>query len=168
MAYTSLTPTQQSLPAAALPGTWKLGAGRAITLHPREDAVLKVAHGRLWLTFEGPHAGALNEQGDLFLEVGDQITVPAGQRAVIEPMGLPAGAPAYFSWEPLPALVQPPVRAASRLQLAVVQPLADLRLAVLLGLRAVGRLAAGLTGLALPAAALSAQSRACRAHGAMS
>ena len=78
MAYTSLTPTQQSLPAAALPGTWKLGAGRAITLHPREDAVLKVAHGRLWLTFEGPHAGALNEQGDLFLEVGDQITVPAG------------------------------------------------------------------------------------------
>lgn len=168
MAHQSLTQTQQSLPAATLPGTWKLGAGRAIALYPREDAVLKVAHGRLWLTFEGPHAGPLNDQGDLFLAVGDQITVPAGRRAVIEPVGLAAGASAYFNWEPLPAMVQPPVRAASRLQLAVVQPLGDLRLAVLLGLRALGRLAAGLAGLALPAAALSAQSRACRAHGAMS
>jgi len=48
-----LTQTQQSLSSAALPGTWKLGAGRAITLAPREDAILRVAHGALWVTFEG-------------------------------------------------------------------------------------------------------------------
>ncbi len=168
MAYPNLTQTQQSLPTTALPGTWKLGAGRAITLQPREDAVFKVAHGRVWLTFDGPHFGALNAQGDQFLEAGDQLTVQAGQRAVIEPCGMGAGASAYFNWEPLPALVPVPIRTASRAQLAVVQPLADLRLAVLLGLGAVGRLAAGLLGLLLPAAAFSAQPRACRAHGAIS
>ena len=47
MAAQMLTQTQQSLSSAALPGTWKLGAGRAITLAPREDAVLRVAHGSL-------------------------------------------------------------------------------------------------------------------------
>src|SRR5438128_760431 len=30
----------------ALPGTWKLAAGRAITLEPRDPGLLKVAHGR--------------------------------------------------------------------------------------------------------------------------
>lgn len=163
---------QQS--TAALPGTWKLGKGRAITLAPAEAGVLRVAHGCLWATFEGPHAGPLNDQGDHVVEAGGQLRLRAGQRVVIEAWD--ARAPAYFSWDPLPARAAAPAR---RWAGAVVQPLADLRLAVALGLGALGRLAAGLAGLALDAVgrrergalsdcAFNAQSSACRAHGAMS
>lgn len=148
MAHQTLTQTQQSLSTATLPGTWKLGAGRAITLRPAADAVLRVAHGGLWVTFDGPQHNQLGLMGDHFLELGDQITVPAGQRAVIEPHGVAAGASTYFNWEPLSALVQPPVRVATRWQMAVLQPLADLRLALGLGLAAAGRLVLGVAGLA--------------------
>ncbi len=179
MAAQMLTQTQQSLSSAALTGTWKLGAGRAITLAPREDAVLRVAHGGLWVTFEGQYGNAPADSGDHFLTVGQQVTVQAGQRVVLEPMGTRRSSPAYFNWEPLPALVAQPLRATSRWQLAVVQPLADLRLAALMGLGAVGRLVAGVFGLAgdvalgrdrtaLAACAFNAQAKACRAHGAMS
>ncbi len=183
MAQQTLTQTQQSLSSAALPGTWKLGAGRAITLAPREDAVLRVAHGRMWVTFEGAHGLSPADSGDHFLDVGQQLTVQAGQRVVLEAMNAQRSAPAYFNWEALPAVMAQPLRATSRWQMAVVQPLADLRLAVLLGLGAVGRLAAGVFGLAgdvagnlvsrrdrtaLAACAFNAQAKACRAHGAMS
>lgn len=179
MAAQMHTQTQQSLSSVALPGTWKLGAGRAITLAPREDAVLRVAHGSLWVTFEGHYGNAPADSGDHFLTVGQQVTVQAGQRVVLEPMGATRSAPAYFNWEPVPALVAQPLRATSRWQMAVVQPLADLRLATLMGLGAVGRLAAGVFGLAgdlalgrertaLAACAFNAQAKACRAHGAMS
>ena len=61
----------------------------------------------------------------------------------------------------------------------VLQSLSDLRRALVLGAGAAGRLVLGLAGLALDAVggraraplsdcAFSAQSRACRAHGAMS
>ncbi|MGE0496873.1 MAG: DUF2917 domain-containing protein [Ramlibacter sp.] len=160
-------------------GTWKLGAGRAITLRPREDGVLRVAHGGLWVTFDGPFAGAGNESGDHFLHAGEQITVQAGQRLVAESSASCREAPAYFNWEPMPLKVREPLRAAGRWQMAVVQPLADLRLALVLGLGAVGRLAGGLVGVAgdlvagrdrtvLEACAFNAQAKACRAHGAMS
>ena len=179
MAAQMLTQTQQSLSSAALPGTWKLGAGRAITLAPREDAVLRVAHGRVWLTFEGQHGNAPADSGDHFLDVGQQVTVQAGQRVVLESMSPQRSAPAYFNWEPLPALVAQPLRATSRWHMAVIQPLADLRLAALMGLGAVGRLVAGVFGLAgdlalgrdrtaLAACAFNAQAKACRAHGAIS
>ena len=179
MAAQMLTQTQQSLSSAALPGTWKLGAGRAITLAPREDAILRVGHGALWVTFEGQYGNSPADSGDHFLTVGQQVTVQAGQRVVLEPMGATRSAPAYFNWEPLPALVAPPLRATSRWQMAVVQPLADLRLAALMGLGAAGRLVAGVFGLAgdvalgrdrtaLAACAFNAQAKACRAHGAMS
>lgn len=173
MTLQTFTQMQQS--TAVLPGTWKLGKGRAITLAPGEAGVLRVAHGCLWATFEGPHQGPLNDRGDHVVEAGGQLRVRAGQRVVIEAWD--AKAPAYFSWDPVPALAASPSR---RFAGAVVQPLADLRLAVGLGVGALGRLAAGLAGLALDAvagrergAALSdcafnAQSRACRAHGAMS
>lgn len=173
------TSTPRSQATAALTGTWKLGAGRAITLQPREDAVLRVAHGCMWVTFDGPHTGALNALGDLFLGVGEQVTVPAGQRVVAEPMSGAQPLPAYFSWEPVAHARRQPVLRAGRLQLAVVQPLADLRGALVLALAAVGRLGAGVFGLAadlaagrdrkaLAACAFNAQAKACRAHGAMS
>jgi hypothetical protein len=148
--------------------------------------VLRVAHGGLWVTFEGYHGNSPADSGDHFLSVGQQLTVQAGQRVVLEPMGATRSlrntshsAPAYFNWEPLPALVAQPLRATSRWQMAVVQPLADLRLAALMGLGAVGRLVAGVFGLAgdvalgrdrraLAACAFNAQAKACRAHGAIS
>jgi hypothetical protein len=172
MALQTFSQMQQS--TAVLPGTWKLGKGRAITLTPTETGVLRVAHGCVWATFEGPHQGPLNDQGDHVVESGGQLRLRAGQRVVIEAWS--AQNPAYFSWDPVAAPVASPSR---RFAAVVVQPLADLRLALGLGVGALGRLAAGLGGLvldtvagrdrsALSECAFNAQSRACRAHGAMS
>jgi hypothetical protein len=167
------TPTQALSSAPALPGTWKLAGGRAITLQPREPGVLRVAHGQLWATFDGPHGGPLNDLGDHIVGVGEQLLLRGGQRLVVEAWN--SRAAAYFSWDPLPVRAQ---SAALRLA-AVIQPLADLRLALVLGAGATARLATGLAGLAwdllsgrrretLAECALNAQSSACRAHGAMS
>src|SRR4051812_30818310 len=93
----SLTHPQQSS-APALPGAWKLGAGRAITLQPREAGELRIAHGRVWATFDGPHPGPLNQQGDLVLETGEGLHVQPGQRLVVE--AWTGGTSSYFSWEP--------------------------------------------------------------------
>lgn len=187
MTTATQTLSHQSHRPAALIGTWKLGAGRAITLQPREDAVLRVAHGCIWVTLDGPHSGPLNGMGDRFIGAGEQITVAAGQRLVTEPMGGAEAGSVYFSWEPLASpfhqlahqALRQPVRSPSRLQLAVLQPLADLRGALVLALAAVGRLGTGVFGLAadlvagrdrkaLAACAFNAQAKACRAHGAMS
>ncbi len=157
------TPPSQS--TASLTGTWKLTAGRAIGLQPVEDAVLRVAHGCMWVTFDGPHAGALNAQGDIFLGAGEHLTVAAGQHVVIESVGGKQPLPAYFAWEPTAPLQRHSVLMAGRLQMAVVQPLADLRGALVLALAAVGRLGAGV--LSLAACAFNAQAKACRAHGAI-
>lgn len=173
MTIQTLDQTQQSAAVAALPGTWKLVAGRALTLKPRETGVLRVAHGNMWVTFDGPHHGPSNNLGDHVIGVGQPLRLAAGQRLVVEPWG--PGQTAYFSWDPVPATVASP----SRRFAAVVQPLADLRLALALGLGAAGRLVLGLAALAgdlvtgrdrdaLVDCAFNAQSRACRAHGAMS
>lgn len=172
MAARILTQAQQSLSCAALAGTWKLGAGCAITLQPGEAGVLKVAHGQLWVTLDGPHRGPLNDLGDRVMGTGDQLRLSPGERLVIEPWG--GGTSAYFGWDPLPATVASPSRRWS----PVVQPLADLRLALALAAGALARLAFGLAGLVgeavagrratLADCAFNAQSRACRAHGAMS
>lgn len=163
----ALQTTHHSLSSPVLPGTWKLGAGRAITLHPREDAVLKIAHGRVWVTFDAPQRGHGNELGDHFLSAGEQMTVQAGQRAVIESYGPGSQETAYFSWDALPAAVRSPVRAVSRWQLAVVQPLVDLRLALGMAGGALVRLASGLAGVVtdlLPARAGSGFARAFNAQ----
>ncbi len=173
MASQPLTQMQQSPAAPALPGTWRLAAGRAITLRPREAGMLRVAHGRLWVTFDGPHGGPPNDLGDHVLGVGEQVRLGSGERLVAE--ALDARTSAYFSWDPLPVAAGE----STRLAIAVVQPLADLRLAVVFGAGAVRRLAVGLAALAwnalggrsratLADCAFNAQSRACRAHGAMS
>ena len=139
MANLSSTNTHQS--KAALAGAWKLAGGRAMTLQPRESGVLRVARGSLWATSDGPHAGPGNDQGDRFLQAGEQLRVQRGQRVVIEAWNRMG--PAYFSWDPLPQTVARRVRATD-----LAQPVEDLRLALLLGARAAGRLAAALAGLA--------------------
>jgi hypothetical protein len=85
--------------AVALPGTWKLASGRAVTLNPREPGRLKVLHGSVWATFEGPHGARPDSSGDIVIEQGQRLSVRAGERVVIEPLNRDAAA--YFSWEPL-------------------------------------------------------------------
>jgi hypothetical protein len=142
---TALSATQvlASAPATALPGTWKLVRGRAVTLRPATDGILRVAHGRVWATLDGPHGGTPSDAGDHILQVGRSMVVRAGQRVVVEAWN--ASGASYFSWDPIavPAPAQLP-----RLNLAgVLQPLADLRVAGVLALRALGQLAAGLAQL---------------------
>ena len=90
---------QQSNGGPALSGYWKLMPGRAISLQPRVASVLRMAQGRVWITFDGPHAGHGNESGDHFLQAGQQMQVRAGQRLVLESW---SEAPVYFEWSPLP------------------------------------------------------------------
>ena len=157
---TALTP-----PCAepALPGTWKLAAGRAITLEPRHAGMLKVVHGRMWTTFEGPHPGRLDESGDEIMSAGEQVRIAPGQRVVVEAWN--EGCPAYFSWDPVPVAV-----VVRRLSLAeVVQPLSDLRLALVYGGHAIARFAAGLGRVASQALfgpRPSLEERVCTRHGA--
>jgi hypothetical protein len=151
--------------APQLPGAWKLPAGRAVTLQPREAGRLKVAHGQLWATYDGPHPGVLEEAGDLVIGVGEELPLHAGQRLVIEPWN--GDSPAYFSWEPLPL-----GQTSHAPNLAgLMQPLADLRMALVLGSDAMGRLVGGMARLAWQFATGKGQEtpeeRACRQRGVM-
>ena len=144
MTSSTFNKKHQSAASPVLPGHWRLGAGRAMTLQPRQAGVLRIEHGRVWATFDGPHHGPLNDLGDRIVGIGGQLRLQAGQRLVIEAWN--AQTPAYFSWEPLP--LPGCVQQTSRRWASVAQPLADLRLALALGMGAAGRLAIGLAGLA--------------------
>jgi hypothetical protein len=81
MTAQTLAQMHQSPRAAALPGTWKLAPGRAITLQPASSGVLRVAHGSLWVTFDGPHRGPLNDLGDHVVEVGESVRLQGRRTA---------------------------------------------------------------------------------------
>lgn len=136
----ALLQSQQSSPR--LPGTWRLEPARAVTLRPREDGFLRISHGRVWITFDGPHAGPPNDLGDRVLGAGEQVRVRAGRRVVVESSD--PGAAAYFAWDFAP---QAQAVRTSRFE-AVAQSWSDLQLAVVLGLRAAWRLATAVAWLA--------------------
>ncbi len=152
MATQSTLELQQSQPVTALAGCWKLEAGRATTLQPHQAGMFRVARGQVWVTFDGPHQGAGNEQGDQVLRAGEQIALKPGQRAVVEPWFIGAidkqSPPAYFSWEPARQMQ----RSSSRSSVAVdtpwhggvVQPVRDLAVALGVASGALGRLVLGL------------------------
>lgn len=144
--------THQSLGRAALPGCWKLDAGRALSLTPEGSGVLRVAHGRVWVTIDMLHSDA-QAAGDLFLVPGRGLVVQAGQRVVLESSGTDREAPAYFSWDPLPQAqaraVGSAVRMASRWQQAVAQPVRDLGAALGQAGAALARLGVGVAALLL-------------------
>ena len=132
-----------SAPATGLPGTWKLARGRAIALRPTSDGIVRIAHGRVWATVDGPHGVTPDDAGDHILQTGRSMYLRAGQRVVLEAWN--ASGASYFAWDPVPEAV---VAARRRLNLAVVlQPLADLRLAADMATRAIGKLAGGLVRL---------------------
>jgi hypothetical protein len=165
MTAVSIAQVLQSAPATALPGTWKLARGRAVTLQPVTDGILRIAHGRVWATVDGPHGRTPCDSGDQVLEVGRSMYVRAGQRVVIEAWN--AGGASYFAWDPVFAAA--PARAnRPRVSMAVVlQPLADLRLAASLATRALGQLAGGMARLAWDRVSGGSRRLAGRrAHGA--
>lgn len=134
----------ESAPAMALPGSWKLVRGRAISLRPATDGIVRIAHGRVWVTLDGPHGVNPDDSGDHILQVGRSLYVKAGQRVVMEAWN--ASGASYFSWDPVGA-----AQAVERRRLnpaVVLQPLADLRMAAAIALRASGQLGTGLVRLA--------------------
>lgn len=165
MTAPSTLDAHQSLTGSALPGCWKLAAGRALSLRPAASGVLRIAQGRAWVTMDTLHSDA-QAAGDLFLVPGRGLVVQAGQRIVIESSDTDRQAAAYFSWDPLPQPQAQTLRAAQRTgrwQLAVAQPVRDLGLALGQAGLAMGRLLRGLLGLAWPGRR-DAQA-ACMAHG---
>jgi len=131
----------QSHVSPAVSGCWQLMPGRAVSLLPREAGVLRIAHGQVWATVDGPRVGHGNESGDQFLQAGQQLAVGAGQRLVFEPWGGAQESPVYFEWAPEAAAV---TVSASCWQVNVVQPLRDLGRSLLMAGHALGRLVMGL------------------------
>ena len=140
-----------------LAGFWKLGAGRALTLHAAQAGVLRIAHGRVWATFDFASQDAEVRAGDHFLSRGESLTLRAGESLVMESFSTGVGASAYFSWEPAAAgaAVRLPAAEPAGWRAGVLQPLSDLRAAFGLAAGALGRLARGLVyGAAAAAQAL--------------
>ena len=122
-----------------------LTAGQAITLRAKAISVLRIAHGRVWVTVTDIGAYSRVMAGDHFLSRGDSLTLLPGQELVMEPFGRGEKTSVQFSWGP-------PGAAAANTQAAatanwrggVLQPLLDLRHASGLAARATGRLVLGL------------------------
>jgi Protein of unknown function (DUF2917) len=175
--------TSQSMPRCA----FALQAGRAMTLRPKANALLRITQGAAWVTLP-------SQPGDHFLHAGDNLRISACDRVVMEAWQVPATQSLYFDWDPLPMRVAArkpvvaresrfgaPVRSAPRPSYcaAVLQPLADLRAALALSAGAAGRLATGLVawgfggvlplvlGTGLAARARTAHSSASAAQGRM-
>lgn len=87
-------------PEPSLSGYCLLEAGRAVTLQARQASVLRITHGRVWLTFNPGARDPSARTGDHFLSRGESLSLAAGEALVMEAYG-PADAPsAYYSWEP--------------------------------------------------------------------
>jgi hypothetical protein len=123
----------------------RLEAGQAVKLRARRLSVLRIAHGRVWVTLSeiGPYSRVMG--GDHFLSRGESITLLPGQELVIEPFGRGEKTSAQFSWGP-PGAVAPVSQVApiANWRGGVMQPLLDLRHAGGLAAHAMGRLVLGL------------------------
>jgi hypothetical protein len=146
------------VPASAV-GCFKLSAGRAMSLSPNAPGELRIAHGKVWVTFGD---GAQDEtrkgvrSGDHFLGAGDLLRLLQGQRLVMEAYeeNTPHNArqSVYFSWEPDAILNhEESPRWVQQAHAEVRQPLLDLVAALHQAGWAFGRLLQGLAGHALGA-----------------
>ncbi len=130
---------------AALADSQRLAAGEALTLRASELMVLRIAHGRVWLTLTDVGPWSRVQAGDHFLSRGDSLTVLAGQELVMESFSTDPAASARFTWQApgicISALQPAP---AVNLRASIREPWLDLRHAVGLALGATGRLVRGL------------------------
>lgn len=67
-------------------------------LKSRHVSELQVHSGCVWVTLDGPHTGAANDCGDVFLGAGMHLHVPAGRRVVLEALHQADGAAAQLRW----------------------------------------------------------------------
>jgi hypothetical protein len=84
----------------ALAGCWKLDAGQALSLQARRAGVLRIAHGRVWATFDHADQSGSTRAGDHFLSRGESLYLQPGERLVMESFGIGHTPSVYFSWEP--------------------------------------------------------------------
>lgn len=141
MSFPSLIESQVSLSAAPLAGFWQLPVGRALKLQPRQAGVLRIAQGRAWVTFDGPHAGHANALGDHVLLGGEQLAVAAGKELVIESLDPAVGPAMLFAWTPSPTAASASVVPTGA---GLAQPLRDLWQTLRMGAAALARLFVGL------------------------
>ena len=110
---------QQSLthstPAHAV-GGFKLKTKGALTLTPKTDAVLRVAHGRAWVTFANASQDLVARAGDHFLQLDQPLRLRAGQAVVMEAMS----SDVYFDLQPDTQSLASFSQAAFKSELALV------------------------------------------------
>jgi hypothetical protein len=136
-------------PAGSTHAVQQLAAGHAVKLRARKLSVLRIAHGRVWVTVTevGPYSRVM--AGDHFLSRGDSLTLLAGEELVMEPFGLGEMTSAQFSWGAPGAATVARLLNAPNWRGGVMQPLLDLRHAAGLATRAMGRLVLGVGHAAL-------------------
>ena len=110
----------------------------------------------------GRHGVTPTDSGDHVLEVGRSMWVRPGQRVVIEAWN--ASGASYFSWDPVfePIKVKAPRRRVDFA--AALQPLADLRMAMVLAGDALRRLVVVLARQVVPATHNGRHGQACPAR----
>lgn len=123
-------------------GTWRLHPGHAMSLRPRQTAVLRIFCGQVWVT-QGQASGVTPDSaGDRFLGPGDVLAVPAGARLVMEPITAPGDSePVHFDWSDASAPAAP-----SRFDREVLSPTRELGAALGLATSAIARVLRGLLG----------------------
>ena len=89
--------------ADAVSGCWRLGDGRALTWRPTQPGLLRIAHGRVWLTFDNAQQDESVRGGDHFLGAGEALQLFPGQGLVMESWNAAKNSAVYFSWDLLPA-----------------------------------------------------------------
>lgn len=139
-------------PAAAK----KLEAGYAVTLRASQLSVLRIAHGRVWVTLTDIGPWSRVPAGDHFLSRGDSLTLLPGQALVMESFSADPAASARFTWQAVGARVSA-VQPAPAVSLGdgIRQPWLDLRHAMGLALGAASRLVHGLGRVGAAAVALA-------------
>lgn len=83
-------------------GGCRLEAGQALTLQARQAGSLRVAQGRLWVTFSNAAQDERVRAGDHFLMPGDSLALAAGDTVVMESWAVGQGASAWVCWQPAP------------------------------------------------------------------
>lgn len=84
-----------------LAGCWKLGHGSAMTLLVGQAGKLRIAHGRVWITFDDAAHDPIVRAGDHFLEAGESLDLAGGRSLVMESFAMGQATAAYFTWEPV-------------------------------------------------------------------
>jgi hypothetical protein len=123
-------------------GTWRLHPGHAMSLRPKQAAVLRIFCGQVWVTLGTPAGATPDQAGDHFLRPGDVLGVPAGAALVMEPVVQQGDtAPVHFDWSDASAQASP-----GRFAREVLAPSREACAALAQAAVAVGRVLRGLLG----------------------